>query len=207
MDGTKRQALAAEDPSPTRRCIVTRESGPASALLRFVVGPDGAVVPDVAGSLPGRGIWLTARRGAVETAVEKRLFARAARRPVVVDPQLADRVEGQLLRRCVDLIGLARRGGGAVAGYEKVRAVLSKGTAGLLLAAVDGAADGREKLERLGRGVPVVSALTRQELGQAFGRDQAVHAAVASGRIAETLEAATRRLAAYRQQEERDESE
>jgi ribosomal protein L7Ae-like RNA K-turn-binding protein len=94
---------------------------------------------------------------------------------------------------------LARRGGGAVSGFEKVRAFLSKGTAGLLLAAADGAADGKEKMERLGHGVPVASALSRQELGKAFGRDQVVHAVVASGKIADQLEAASRRLSSFRQ--------
>jgi predicted RNA-binding protein YlxR (DUF448 family) len=201
MTVTERAQATAEDVAATeRRCIVTRESKPTSALLRFVVAPDGAVVPDVMGVLPGRGIWVTADRASVEAAVAKRLFSRAAQQQVTVDPRLADVVEDQLRRRCLDLIGLARRGGGAVSGFEKVRAFLAKGSAGLLLAAADGADDGREKIERLGHGVPVVSALSRQELGQAFGRDQAVHAVVASGRIAEQLEVAARRLWGFRQQ-------
>ena len=112
---------------------------------------------------------------------------------------MADRVETQLVRRCLDLIGLARRGGGAVAGFEKVRAFLAKERAGLLLAAADGADDGRGKMERLGRGVRVATTLDRIELGRAFGRDQAVHAVVAPGKIADQLEAATRRLSGFRQ--------
>lgn len=182
-----------------RRCIVTRESKPVGALLRFVVSPDGAVVPDIGNALPGRGIWVSADRTSVETAAAKGLFARAARRQVRTDPGIADLVEAQLVRRCLDLIGLARRGGGAVAGFEKVRAFLAKERAGLLLAAADGADDGRGKMERLGRGVGVATALDRLELGRAFGRDQAVHAVVASGKIAEQLEAATRRLSGFRQ--------
>lgn len=201
MTVTGRRQPTAEDGAATeRRCIVTRESKPVAALLRFVVGPDGAVVPDIAGTLPGRGIWVTADRASVETAVAKHLFSRAAQRQVTADPRLADLVEAQLRRRCLELIGLARRGGGAVSGFEKVRAFLAGGSAGLLLAAADGADDGREKIERLGQGLPVVSALSRQELGQAFGRDQVVHAVVASGRIADQLEAAARRLLGFRQQ-------
>lgn len=201
MTVKERPQVTAEDAAATeRRCIVTRERKPTSALLRFVVAPDGAIVPDITGVLPGRGLWVTADRTSVETAVAKGLFSRAARRRVTVDPRLADLVETQLRRRCLELIGLARRGGGAVAGFEKVRAFLAGGSAGLLLAAADGADDGREKIERLGRGVPVVSALSRQELGQAFGRDQVVHAVVVSGRIAEQLEAAARRLSEFRQQ-------
>ena len=108
-------------------------------------------------------------------------------------PRLADRIEAQLLRRCLDLIGLARRGGGAVSGFEKVRAFLAKSPVGVLLAASDGADDGREKMERLAHGAPIVSALNRQELGQAFGREQVVHAVVASGKIADQLRAGAAR--------------
>lgn len=196
----RRREDAAGETAPMRRCIVTRESKPVMALLRFVVAPDGAIVPDLAAALPGRGVWVTADRASVEAAVAGKLFARAARRQVVVDPRLADRIEAQLLQRCLDLIGLARRGGGAVAGFEKVRAFLSKEKAGLLLAASDGAAEGKEKIERLSRGLPVATALTRDELGRAFGREQAVHAVVAAGKLADQLKAASRRLSGFRQQ-------
>ena len=196
----RRHAVAQGDAAPERRCIVTRESKPTPALLRFVLSPDGAVVPDVAGTLPGRGIWVSADRASVETAAAKGLFARAARRRVVADPRLADLVEAQLVRRCIDLIGLARRGGGAVAGFEKVRGFLAKEPAGLLLAAADGAEDGRGKIERLGHGAAVASALDRHELGRAFGREQVVHAVVAPGKIADQLKAASRRLSGFRQQ-------
>lgn len=199
MTAQRRRTDAKDDAATMRRCIVTRESKPVGALLRFVVSPDGAVVPDIGNVLPGRGIWVSADRASVETAAAKGLFARAARRQVRADTGLADLVEAQLVRRCLDLIGLARRGGGAVAGFEKVRAFLAKERAGLLLAAADGADDGRGKMERLGRGVGVATALDRLELGRAFGRDQAVHAVVASGKIAEQLEAATRRLSGFRQ--------
>jgi predicted RNA-binding protein YlxR (DUF448 family) len=195
----RRRATAEDAAAAERRCIVTRESKPKSELLRFVVAPDGAVVPDMLGALPGRGIWVSADRASVEAAVAKRLFSRAAQRQVTVDPALADRIEAQLLRRCLDLIGLARRGGGAVSGFEKVRAFLAKSPVGVLLAASDGADDGREKMERLAHGAPIVSALNRQELGRAFGREQVVHAVVASGKIADQLRAAARRLSGFRQ--------
>lgn len=194
-----RRAPATGAAETMRRCIVTRESKPVLALLRFVLAPDGAVVPDVQGVLPGRGIWVTADRASLETAVAKGLFARAAGCSVRTDPRIADVVEAQLVRRCLDLIGLSRRGGGAVSGFEKVRAFLAKAQAGLLLAAADGADDGRGKIERLARGLPVVATLDRHELGRAFGRDQVVHAAVAPGGIADQLKAAARRLSGFRQ--------
>lgn len=181
-----------------RRCIVTGVQGPAERMLRFVVSPDGEVVPDLAAALPGRGLWTAADRAAVETAVAKRSFARAARRAVVADVALADRVETLLAARCVEMIGLARRGGGAVAGFEKVRAAARAGRVGVVLFAADAAADGRGRIERAVDGVPVIDVLTRNELGKAFGRDEAVHSAVMSGRLARRLELEAMRLAGVR---------
>lgn len=183
---------------PERRCLVTGTVRPKAELLRCVVGPDGRIVPDVAGKLPGRGLWLTARRDIVAAAVTKRLFARAARQPVIVDDDLAERVEALLAERCRDQIGLARRAGQAVMGFAKVEAALAQGKAVVLLAAADGAADGRMKLRALAPGLPLVEQLSGAELGAAFGREHVVHAALAPGRIAQALIAEAARLAGFR---------
>jgi len=167
-------------------------------MVRFVVGPDGCVVPDVEERLPGRGLWLSAVRNVVNTATAKDLFAKAARRRVTVPPALADRIEALLLRRCLDLVGLARRAGQAVVGFEKVRGELKAGRGALLLAAADGAADGREKIRALAPEMALAAVLKSGELGAAFGRDHAVHALVAPGRLAERLMVETRRLAGFR---------
>lgn len=181
-----------------RRCIATGAVAPVQGMLRFVVSPDGEIVPDLAGNLPGRGLWVTAARDALDTALRKRLFARAARRAVAADSALADRVEALLSARCIEMIGLARRGGGAVAGFDKVRAAVRAGRVGLLLFAADAAADGRGRVERLGTGLPVVDVLSRCELGKAFGRDEAVHVAVMSGPLAHRLRLDAARLAGLR---------
>jgi uncharacterized protein len=183
---------------PERRCLVTQTVRPKSALVRFVIAPDGTVVPDVAGKLPGRGLWLTARRDIVTAAVTKRLFARAARQSVVVDDDLAERVAGLLALRCRDQIGLARRAGQAVMGFAKVAAALTAGRAAVLLAAADGAADGREKLRTLAPALPLVEQLSSAELGAAFGREHVVHAALAPGRMAEAFLGEAARLAGFR---------
>lgn len=172
---------------PRRRCIVTGEIRDRGALLRFVVGPDGAIVPDIEARLPGRGLWLTPRRDIVERAVAKRIFARAARRSVSASPELADRIESLLARRCCDAIGLARRAGLAVAGFERVGDAVRRGQVGLLLVALDGAEGGQRKLAALGRGVPSARVLTAVELGGAFGRERTVHAAIAGGPLCRRL--------------------
>jgi uncharacterized protein len=166
--------------------------------VRFVVAPDGAVVPDIAARLPGRGLWLTARRDIVEAAVAKRLFGRAARESVMVSGDLADRVEFLLRQRCADLIGLARRSGKAVAGYEKVRSALRDGEAAVLLAAADGGEGGREKVRAAAPALPLVEVLTAAELGAAFGREHVVHAVVGPGRLAKALLGDAARLAGFR---------
>ncbi len=155
--------------------------------MRFVVGPDGEVVPDVEARLPGRGLWLTARRDIVERAVVKRVFARAARQPVAAPPELADRVESLLARRCCDSLGLARRAGLAVAGFDRVAEALRHGRAALLLFALDGAAGGRDRLPAHGQGVASAGVLTSSELGAAFGRERIVHAAVGDGPLCRRL--------------------
>ena len=189
---------ADEESGPTRRCIVGGESLPVARLVRFVVAPDGAIVPDIEARLPGRGMWLSADRDVLNKALAKNAFARAARRPVTVPDDLAGRVERLLARRCIELLGMARRAGQALAGFEQVRAALAEPGAGLLLEAADGAEDGRAKLRGAARDVPVTAALTGAELGAAFGRERSVHVLVAAGALAERLRIETGRLAGLR---------
>jgi hypothetical protein len=167
-------------------------------LLRFVVGPDGEVVADVAARLPGRGLWLTPQRDIVERAAAKRLFGRAARRLVTVPPDLADRVEALLVRRCGDALGLARRAGGAVSGFDRVAEAVRRGQARALLFALDGAEGGRRKLGALGRELPAATVMYAAELGTAFGRDRAVHVAVGPGALCGRLLVDLERLAGFR---------
>jgi predicted RNA-binding protein YlxR (DUF448 family) len=177
---------------------VTGDIRDRAELLRFVVGPEGEIVPDVAARLPGRGLWLTPRRDIVERAVAKRLFARAARRPVAVSAVLADRVETLLAQRCIDAIGLARRAGLAVAGFERVSEAVRGGRVGALLAAIDGATGGRRKLSALGRGLPLVCVLTAVEIGAAFGRERGVNASLGSGPLCRRLLGEAQKLAGFR---------
>ncbi|MEO5375620.1 MAG: RNA-binding protein [Alphaproteobacteria bacterium] len=191
-------AEAGTGDGPERRCIVTGRVGPRTEMIRFVTDPDDEVVPDIDARLPGRGFWLSAGRDVVETAIARKLFAKAARRAVTVSPDLADRVERLLARKVVDMLGLARRAGLVVAGYEKVHAALKAGRAGLLLEAGDAAAGGREKLRRLGPRLPLVDVLDGAEMGSALGRDLVVHVAVRPGRMAGVLLREASRLAHYR---------
>jgi predicted RNA-binding protein YlxR (DUF448 family)/ribosomal protein L30E len=184
---------------PQRRCIASGQVRPKDELLRFAVDPAGMVVPDPAGRLPGRGLWLSPRRDMLEKACARNLFAKAAKAPVRVPEDLPGRTEGALRRRFLELLGLANRAGQTVAGFQQVRAYLGGGTAALLVQAADGAADGRQKIAALAMArqpeLPRLSLFTAAELGPAIGREQVVHLLVLSGGLAERLEADGRRLA------------
>ena len=185
---------------PDRKCIATGEVQPKFGLVRFVLGPDGQVVPDILGKLPGRGVYVAADRAVVDKAVAKKLFARGLKTQVQIPEGLTDEVERQLARRVVDLISLARKSGAAVAGYEKVKDWLSKEEALILLQAVDGSGRGKSKLSTPHFG-HYIGWLTSDELGLAFGRETVIHAALASGGLAQRVVEEAQRLRGVRKTE------
>ena len=188
---------------PERRCIVTRETAPVTGLVRFVLGPDATLVPDVLEKLPGRGVWVTADRSVLEQAVAKRAFSRVLRTQVTVPEDLADLLEKRLADRVIESVSMARRAGAAVTGQEKVRARIQGGGVAVLLQASDAAPDGVRKVARLAEAVgegeiEQVRVLNQQELGLAFGREFAIHAALDAGGLAQRVTRAAARLAGFR---------
>lgn len=187
--------------APERKCIVSGDSQPKAGLIRFCIGPDGAVVPDVLNRLPGRGIYVTADRAAIEKAAAKGLFARAARQKVGAPAGLADLVEGLLARRVVDLLSMARKAGEAVCGFEKVKDWLVKDRAKVLIQASDGSERGKDKLHPPeGDESRFIGCLTSGELGLAFGRERAIHAALAAGGLTTRVVEEAARLSGLRGQ-------
>lgn len=186
---------------PERKCIVTGGTGPKAGLVRFVVGPDSLVVPDITGRLPGRGIYVSADRAAVDKAAAKGLFSRAARMPVKTPAELGALVEALLARRVVDLLSMARKAGHAVAGYEKVKDWLQSGQAAVLIQAEDGSERGKTKLRPPGGENTLVSCLDSGEIGLAFGRERAIHAALAAGGLTTRVVEEAARLAGLRGQD------
>lgn len=172
--------------APSRRCIATGRVLPRERLVRFVASPDGTVMPDLEAKLPGRGLWVAAERAALQRAMAKGLFRRAAGEAVTVPEDLPARTIALLERRCLAVIGMARRAGLAVAGFIAVRGWLDEGRAAVLLAASDAGPNGRAKLERQGvaQGLPLVDRFAAAALGQALGREMAVHAALGTGGLA-----------------------
>ncbi|KAA0968577.1 RNA-binding protein [Aureimonas fodinaquatilis] len=179
-----------------RMCILSRQSLPAESLIRFVAGPDGAVVPDLKRHLPGRGVHVEARHSAVAEAARKGLFRRGLKRDVKTGPELADLVDMLLARSCLGAMGLCRKAGQLVTGAAKVDATVRGGHAAGLLHAVDGAADGVRKLESAVRAaemtgraarVPSFRLFTSEEMDLALGGMNVIHAAILSGNAGTAL--------------------
>ncbi len=205
-DMSIRDSHPVEDAS-LRCCVVTGEALPKSRMVRFVVAPDGVVTPDVKGNLPGRGLWLTARRDIVDKACAKELFSKAAHRRVTIGDDLSDRVEALLAHRCLDLLGISRRAHLAVSGYDKVHAALASRPAEqekgfwVLFAASDGSKGGCERLRAMAPQAPHVKFFTGAELGAIFGRERAAHVLAGHRQnvaLAETLAVETSRLGGFR---------
>lgn len=185
-----------------RRDLVTHEVMDESRLIRFVAAPDGSVAPDLARKLPGRGLWVAADRASIETAVKKNLFSRAAKAPMKPAADLADMVESLLFRRCLDQLGLARREGGLISGFEKALANIRSGKAAWIIEAADGSADGRGKLLSLARHMTpppkVCGVFTADDLGLALGLENAIHAVLLEGGRADRWTIEVERLAGFR---------
>jgi predicted RNA-binding protein YlxR (DUF448 family) len=187
-----------ETSGPERKCIATGEVGPTDLMIRFVVGPNNQIVPDIRGKLPGRGIWVSADKAALENAITKKLFSRSAKAQVNVPDDLFDQVDQGLARRVSDILSLARKAGQAVTGYEKVKGLLETERARVLLQASDGSERGKSKLRSPPGKDVFIGCMTAQELGLAFGRESVIHGALTAGGLSKQIIVEAKRLKGLR---------
>ncbi|MBE7219806.1 MAG: RNA-binding protein [Caulobacteraceae bacterium] len=190
-----------DESGPERTCIVTRKKAHPDAMLRFVLGPDGNVVPDIRRRLPGRGVWVGAEAALVDKAA-RGVFSRGFKTKVAADPMLAAQVGDILARDALQSLAMANKAGAVIAGFAKVEAALSAGTVAALLHATDGSGDGIRKLDaaaRGARGTPVsIKLFSSQQLDLALGRTNVIHAALALGQAGEAFLTRCRRAISYR---------
>ena len=196
------------DKSATMRmCAVSREVRPVDELIRFVLSPEGTVVPDLKRKLPGRGLWITASRARVAEALRRNHFSRGFKRDVRAAPTLASDTATLLIRSAAEALAMAAKPGQVVAGFAKVEEALA-GAGGSLIHASDGAADGIRKLDAIVRqrggnhgespAFPVVTVLTSAELDLALGRANVIHAALLAGPAGKTFLSRSQTLVRYR---------
>lgn len=189
-----------------RRDLVTGEVMPEERLVRFVAGPDGVVAPDVARKLPGRGLWVEAKRQSVELAARKGAFSRAAKAKLVAPADLADQVDRLLAARLLSGLGLARRAGDLTLGFEKAASAIEAGKVAWMVEASDGSADGRRKLLQSARRAKaanlrspqLLGVFSAEELGLALGLGNVIHVAFLAGRGAERWTIDVERLSGFR---------
>jgi len=189
-----------------RTCALTREVKPTEAMLRFVVSPSGEAVPDLKRKLPGRGLWITATRAALDEAVTRNVFARGFKREVRVAGDLAAQTERLLERSALDALAIAGKAGEVVTGLTKVEAALAAGDVLALIHAADAAPDGRRKLnaalrqatKEKAREIAVIEEFGGQQLDLALNRPNVVHAALLAGPVSGTFLARAARLARFR---------
>ncbi|MBM6593874.1 RNA-binding protein [Microvirga pudoricolor] len=191
---------------PERTCIVTRTVRPAAEMIRFVVGPNGEVFPDLRHKLPGRGVWVGASRACVEEAVKRRLFARAFKADVKAAPDLAEAIERTLREDLRQGLSLANKAGNVIAGFSKVESAAAEKPLVALVHAAEAAEDGRRKIanqlrKRLGDAIlsfPVIQELSNDEMGLALGRSHVIHAALVAGAGSDGFLSRWHRYRAYR---------
>jgi len=174
-----------------RLCALTREVRPIDELIRFVAAPDGTIVPDLKRRLPGRGVWITATRAAIEEAVKRNAFARSLKRDVKAPPDLGVALERQLENAALDALGIAHKAGRVAIGFGRTETALAAvPPVAAILSASDGSPDGVRKIaaaaakRQMGENpaeIPVVAAFTSAQLDLALGRSNVVHAALLAG--------------------------
>jgi len=184
-----------------RKCILTKELCYKSDLIRFVVGPNKFVVPDVAGRLPGRGLWLKAKKDIVTAACDKGIFTNVLKDKVSVPIDMADLIEGLLRKRCHELMGMARRAGQMVGGYAKVGLFLSSKDAGIIIVASDSRRSRSKEKTNIPPDAKFVFCFSSSELGRIFDRDKIVYAVISSGSFTTNLLLEIKRLSGFFKEE------
>ena len=189
-----------------RTCILTRKSGEAQELIRFVAGPDGHLVPDIKANLPGRGAWISASRSVLEDAIRRKAFTRSLKTDIIVDQGLVELVDRLLVKAALGRLALARKAGAVVTGATRVEQAIRSGEACLVLHSKEAAFDGKRKIEQAIYSVkrpdkpdiPVVTLFNSDEMGVAFGDNPVIHAALLNLKLAQGFIKTVQKLVAYR---------
>ena len=187
--------------------MASGEARDPDGMVRFVLSPDGTVVADVFGKLPGRGVWVSADEAALRAAIAKGGLARGFKAKVRPDADaLVAQVRDGLRRALLRQLTMARKAGRLVFGQTAVREAAARGEAALRVEARDGADKGRGKLRTLSLATArelerpdpaVIGVFTAAEIGEALGREPVVHAALLSGPMVAGLRRSASRLAGF----------
>jgi predicted RNA-binding protein YlxR (DUF448 family) len=205
-------AATQESPKASeRRCLLTGEAMPRTGLIRLALAPDGSIVPDLGGKLPGRGGWISADRALFDSvAARKRLHGALARalktNALRLPDDLAAMIESGLMQRLLSRLGLENRAGNLIFGADRVREQLARGKVLMLLHAADARPDGADRLDGMARAVGESLEediahrrlpFGRDALSAALGRGNVVHLAIIDAAAAARVMADLERLAGF----------
>ena len=204
--------MAAQKEGSERSCVVTRSVKAPEDLIRFVAGPDGTLVPDLRRKLPGRGVWASLSAKTVAEAIKRKAFERSLKAKVTVPADLVETIDMLMHRDALQALSMANKAGLVTAGFAKVEAQIESGRCKAVIAASDGAEDGKRKIGQAvrrvsaarqaeglkARDLPVVAIFTAADLELALGRAHVIQAALAPGPATEGVLSRWRRLVRYR---------
>jgi uncharacterized protein len=189
---------------PVRTCIVERARKERPFLLRFVLSPEGGAVPDIKADLPGRGVWVTAKKETVAEAVKRRAFQRAFRKPVKTADDLPLQVEQLFKQSALERLSICNKAGLLVVGFTKVEEALNHGEIVCLIHASEAAEGGKAKLDRKfaalypGKDhIAPKNCFTSAEISLAAGSASVIHAGVKDGGAARAFFEALERFSGY----------
>ncbi|EJF84275.1 hypothetical protein MCU_00943 [Bartonella elizabethae Re6043vi] len=189
-----------------RTCIVTRQNASAQTLIRFVIGPNNQIVPDLKANLPGRGVWISAHHTVIDKAIKQKAFHKNFKTEVEVAPNLVHIVDTLLLKAALSSLSMARKAGAVVMGATKVDAAIRSGQVTLVLHAKESTDDGKRKIaqaihaiqQQTNRTIKTISLFTSDEMRVAFGSTPVMHAALLDTKAAEGFLKTTYKLISYR---------
>lgn len=184
-----------------RRCALSKEVKSNHELIRFVANGDGEIFPDVSARAPGRGVWLSSDLQTLQEAIKTNAFSRSLKHAVKASDGLVENTIEQLKQKCLSMIGMAKRSGQIVLGFDNVCEHLRNKPAAFIIEAAESADDGRQKIFSLSKkwnSVQIIGCFSIDDLGSALGRDNVIHALIPKGDFAKAWAKEINRLAGFK---------
>lgn len=185
-----------------RKCMARGESRERDRMVRFVLDGAGRVWPDVAEKAPGRGVWVSASAGDLQTAIKRKAFAAGFKRKVDVPDDLSAQVAVRLRDQALHMLGLAKRAGFVLVGEPAVREHLRGEAPAVLLEASDGSTRAQGRMIGMARAewgedFEVADCFSAEELGRALGRPPCTHVLVHPSKLGDKLALQLQRLSGF----------
>jgi hypothetical protein len=180
-----------------RKCVLSGKVLDKDELLRFVVLDDGRMLPDFNKQIDGRGFYISNSKTLLDSLTAKNPLGKVLHKKVDVPADLSQTVENVLCKKGIDAINLARKAGGLVLGFEKVKDTISKGKAAFVIEAVDAGADGKQKIAAMAKNLEKFTLYDTETLDKALGRENTVYLVVKKCEIAKMVKTALKRYQTF----------